>query len=125
MSGVSATYIDILAYVCRLSNVFNVQLAYYYGGHTQSTLVIRRVRCSYADIRWLLWTVVDIKVQNATHTLLIGSIQYQYGMYTPNTVFSRAFCVYEKYVMNFYTQLLHFSHTQQCDRAITVMQWFE
>ena len=58
-------------------------------------------------------------MQNATHTLLIGSIRYQHGMYTPNSVFSRAFCAYEKYFMNFHTQLLRFSHTHQCDRAIT------
>ena len=39
-------------------------------------------------------------------------------MYMPNSVFSRAFCAYETYFMNFHTQLLRFSHTQQCDRAI-------
>ena len=39
-------------------------------------------------------------------------------MYTPNSVFSRAFYAYEKYFMNCHTQLLRFSHTQQCDRAI-------
>ena len=84
MYDVSATYMDVL------SNAFNVQLAYYYAeyaGHTQSTLVIRchtlvirRVRCSYADIRWHLWTFVDIpgpkRYSYATHRLNTVSIRY-------------------------------------------------
>ena len=39
-------------------------------------------------------------------TLLIGSIRY---VYTQFCIF-KAFCVYEKYFMNFHTQLLRFSH---------------
>ena len=32
---------------------------------------------------------------------------------------------YEKYLMNFHTQLSRFSHTQQCDRVITNALWYD
>ena len=86
MSGVSATYMDILAYVWRLSNIFNLQLAYYYGSHTQSTLVIRRIRCSYADIWWHLLTFVDIpgpkRSSYATHRFNTVSIRYVHAQFS-------------------------------------------
>ena len=100
-----------------------------YAGHTQSTLfvhrhtlVIRRVRWSYADIRWsyteydghtqstlfvrrhtlaFVYICGHSRSKNTTHTLLISSIRYQYGMYTPNSVFSRAFCAYKNYFYEF------------------------
>ena len=41
-------------------------------------------------------------------------------VYTQFCIFE-GFCAYEKYVMNFHTQLLRFSHTQQCDRATSLV----
>ena len=89
------------------------------------TVAIRRVRWSYADIRWSYTeyalhtpTYAGICGHYRSKTLLIGSIRYPYGMYTPNSVFSRAFGAYEKIFYEFSTQLLSFFHTQQCDRAI-------
>ena len=69
----------------------------------------------YADIRWHLLTFVVIPgpkpCSYATHRFNTVSILFVYVQYW-------AFCAYEKYFKNFHTQLLHFSHTQQCDRAI-------
>ena len=110
MADVSATYIDS------------------YATHT---LAIRRVRWPYAghmlDICWtyadIRWSYADICWSYAGHTL---AIRYSYATHRFNTVsirtilpFSRAFCAYENYFMNCHTQLIRFSHTQWCDRAIS------
>ena len=85
------------------------------GWHTLSYAVIR---WSYAEYAVHTPTYAGICGHSRSKTLLIGSIRYQHGMHTPNSVFSRAFCAYEKYFINFHTQFLRFSHTQQCERAI-------
>ena len=95
--GVSATYMDILAYLQRIwtswSNVFN-------GSHTQSTLFIRRYTLTFVDIPG------PKCYSYAIHRFTTVSI----CIYMPSYVFARAFCAYEKYFMNF--------HTQQYDRVI-------
>ena len=85
-----------------------------------------KVFLAYLQRIWTSWRMPDTEytVHKPTYagmcghsrskTLLIGSIRY---VYTQFCIF-KAFCAYEKYFMNFNTQLLRFSHTQQCDRAI-------
>ena len=95
--------------ITGLDHIFN-------GSLTQSMLVICRVRFS---CRHML-AFVDIpgpkRYSHTTHRFNTVSIRY---IYTQFCIYE-GFCAYEKYVMNFHTQLLHFSHTQQCDRAIRV-----
>ena len=113
----------LLTYVWRICNVYRL-IRYSYASHTQSTLAIRWSHAGHTlTYAGHTLTFADICWSYAGHTL---AIRYSYATHRFNTVsirtilpFPRAFCAYENYFMNCHTQLIRFSHTQWCDRAIT------